>query len=174
MLGRYERANEVVRRSIQTLDVFLGVVALVEDDRNLLAAMAELMVAFGEVGQHAGESNRVGPVPFVDTREQRDVEIPGDHERQSDNTQIGPFGLCMAPLGKPARVVRSQEGVEVGRIVEEGAQVDVKLLDKATGQILLDRGEGPFIQVLHMIPKALTAQCGSTQREQPAKNSAAV
>ena len=78
------------------------------------------------------------------------------------------------PLGKPARVVRSQEGVEVGRIVEEGAQVDVKLLDEATGQILLDRGEGPFVQVLHMIPKALTAQCGSTQREQPAKNSAAV
>src|SRR5881397_297345 len=96
MLGRYERANEVVRRSIQTLDVFLGVVALVENDRNALTAFAEHLVAFDEVVQDTAESNRVGPVSFVDTREQRDVEIPGDHERQSDNAQIGPFGLCMA------------------------------------------------------------------------------
>src|SRR3989442_413759 len=80
MLGRYERDNEVVRRSIQTLDAFLGVVA----------------------------------------------------------------------------------------------QVDVKLRDEETCQILLDRGEGPFVQVLHMIPEALTAQCSSTQREDPAENGAAV
>ncbi len=84
------------------------------------------------------------------------MKIPGHQQGQADDAQIRAFGFGVSPLGQFALVVRRKEGVEIGRIVKERSQIHVQTFHHPPGDLFFDPGKGGFVQVVHVVPEALT------------------
>jgi hypothetical protein len=170
MLCRDKGANEMVRGAIQSPDVVFRIVPLIENQGDALTLLFEHLIARHQIVQHSAEGDRIVLVPFVGFGEQRDVKIPGNQQCQADDAKIGAFGFGVSPLGQLARIVRGKEGVKVGGVVKERPQINVKALDQPPRDVIFDLRKNRFVEVVHVVPKALTPQCGSAQREKPDQN----
>ena len=88
----------------QVGEVVLGVLPGVEDHRHVRGAGrdpgrgADRLVLAEQLVDHGGELGDVGPVAGVGVPGQRDPAVPGDHQAQADQPQVGAFLLGLAPL----------------------------------------------------------------------------
>ncbi len=102
------------------LDVGLvgcGVLAGVIDQRQVVAVGGQGSPPLHELGDDPGELGDVGPVAGIGVRTQGDAAVGGDHQTETDKTQVGPFLFGMAPLGDRGPVVgRVDVGREVGHV----------------------------------------------------------
>lgn len=165
-----KRANEMVGRSVQGADVLFGVVPFIENQGNTPTLLLEHLVAGNQIVQNPAESDGVVLVSFIDLGEQRDMKIPRNQKRQANDAKIGAFGLGMAPLGQLGGIVRGKEGVEVGGVVKERSQINVESFDQSPRNVVFDLREGRLLKVVHVIPKALTAQGRRAERKKPDQN----
>ena len=170
MLGGNKGANEMVRGSIQGLDVLFGIVPFIENQGDAFTPFLEDLVPGNEIIEDAAESCGVVLVSFVGFREQGNVKIPRHEQGQTHDAKIGPFGLGVSPLSQPAGILRGEEGVKVGGVVKERPQVNVEFFDQAPRQVVLNGRQSRFVKVLHVIPEALTAQGKGTQRQKTAQD----
>ncbi len=65
------------------LKVFLRIVPLIENQGDAVTFLSEHSVASDQIVQNSAEGERVVLIPLVDLREQRDMKIPGDQQRQA-------------------------------------------------------------------------------------------
>src|SRR5262245_6262854 len=72
----------------------------------------------------------------------------------------------MAALGQPGWRLRVDEGVEVGRIEEEGLQVEAIAINQAAAEILFEAVEGLGIEVVEVVPEALAGEVAGWHGQQ--------
>ena len=65
VLGRDKRANEMVRRTVQSLNVFLRIVPFIENQCNALTFLFEHLVAGDQIVQYLAEGDSIVLVSFV-------------------------------------------------------------------------------------------------------------
>jgi hypothetical protein len=119
MLTWHQRADEVERRMVHRVEVALGVVALVEDQRHMLDLFGQEPTAGHQLVGEAGEGRGVMLVARVGGMEERHVEVRGDQQGHPDDAQRGSPFFALAPLGQHGPLVeRVDEGKEVRRVEE--------------------------------------------------------
>ena len=64
-MRRNEGTDEVVRTCRHSVQVVLGIVALIKDDRDVLGAVGKLTIPFDQSFGKASERGRVGLVPWI-------------------------------------------------------------------------------------------------------------
>ena len=170
VLGRNERAYEMVRRPVKRSNVFLRIVPFIENECDALTFLFEHLVAGNQIIQNLAEGDGVVLVPFVGLGKKRDVKIPRDQQRQANNAKISTFGLRVSALGQRSRVVGGKKSIEVGGVVKEGAQIHIQPFHHAPRNIVFDPGKNRFVQVVHVVPESLTPQSGSADREKPTQD----
>ena len=114
VLCRHQRADEVERALLDQREILLRVVALVEDQRDVLGPGAEFAAALGEVLGEAVEGGRVGTVAGIGAVQQGQAAIGADQQGHADDPQGLATFLGMAALGQRRALV---EGVDVGEEV---------------------------------------------------------
>ena len=95
---------------MQGLKGFLAIVALVEDQSDVIAGFGQLPVMGGEFPGDGAELGAVVDIAGVNLVEQRDVEIGADQQAEADLTQIAALLFIMPALGMFGRGA----GVDVG------------------------------------------------------------
>ena len=151
-----------------------GVIAFVKNQGERLALRSQRAVAGLQVRNDGSEGDRIGLIAGVDLEEKRNMEIGGDEQSQTDHTQIGAFGFGMTALRERRGGGRIDEGVEVGAIKAQAAQIQLKLFDQPGGKIPLDRPAVVFIDDIHVIPEALATELSLGTRQQSAQDGGAV
>ena len=103
------------------------------------SALADRPEALDQFVDHVGELGGVVAVPLIGVADQRDATVDGDHEPQTDQSQVVSLLLGLAPLGDGGTVVgRIDEGGEVRHVEREPRDVDLVGLDHALGDPALD------------------------------------
>jgi hypothetical protein len=159
MLTGHERTDQVIGRLVRGLDVRFRVVALVEDQRDvLLQARQQLPMAACQGGQDLGEGDAVRLIARMDLPEQGDVEVGRNHQGQTDDAQVGAVAFGVTALGQTSRRLRIDVGVEVGGIIEERLQVEAVVFDQAAAEGFFDALQDSGIEVIEVVPEALAGQ----------------
>ena len=170
VLGRDKRANEMVRRTVQSLNVFLRIVPFIENQCNALTFLFEHLVAGDQIVQYLAKGDSIVLVSFVGLGKQRDMEIPGNQQRQADNAEIRAFGLGVAALSQLARVVRRKESVEVGGVVKKRSQINIQPFNHSPRNVIFDLRNSRLVKIVHVVPEALTPQGCRVERKKPNQN----
>jgi len=90
---------------------------------------------------------------------QRHPAVAGDHQAQSDQSQIGAFLLGLAPLRDGRLGVGGVDvGSEVGHVQGQRGQVQAEGLDHAQRQPVLDGSELPRGDGVHRLPELAVIQ----------------
>ena len=166
MLGGHQRANEAIGALGDRLEVVLGVVALVEHQRDVFGGAADVAVARGECVGQAGEGGRVGGVTGIGAVQQWQVGVGGDEQRETDDAQVAAF-LAVAALGEGGTGVEGiDEGEEVGGVEQHAPRVDIELAHQAGDEVALDRLDGLARDAVHVVPEALAAELARLDVEQ--------
>ena len=98
-----------------------GVVALVEDERDVLAALGQLTVAFGQLLRNALKGRGIGEVAGVNQMKQRHMKIGAHQHAQTDLAQVPAVLFVVAAGRQPGRGARVDKGKEVGAVVHQQA-----------------------------------------------------
>lgn len=158
MLRRDQRSHEMKGSVLQGLEGFLAVVALVKDQGEVIAGVGQLPVMSGEFFGDGAELGAVVHIAGVDLMEQRDMEIGADQQAEADLAQIAALLLIVAALGKCGRSAGVDGGEEIGAVVNQGAEIELKPLNEALGDLLFT-GEDVFGgDQIHMVPEVLGRQ----------------
>ena len=155
VVGGYQRAHEVEAAGVEDLLIAGGVVALVEDQGDGLAVARQGAIAVGEFLQDLGKGEAIVLVARVDLPEQGDMKIDADQQSQADDAQIGALAFGMTALGELAGGGGVDEGVEVGTVKHQAAQIQPEGFHDALGQGLADGGDLGFCEQFHVVPEAL-------------------
>jgi len=114
-------------------------------------------------------------VAGVNVVKQGDMEISGDQQRQPHDPQVQALLFALAPLGERGRGIEGvNEGIEVGRIVEEAGEIDPEALDERAGEVLLDGRDLLGVQVTHVVPEALAGERRRGDGEEAAQHGALI
>ena len=125
----------MIRALIEPRLIGLALIALIVDQRDPLDALREEAVAGQQGFGHRGEGGGVVGVAGVNVVKQGDMEIAGDQQRQPHDPQVHALLFALAPLGERGRGIEGvDEGIEVGRMVEEAGRINLEALDERAGE----------------------------------------
>src|SRR5437867_3074481 len=74
----------------------------------------------------------------IDLVKERDMKVGADQQTQTDLAQIGALLLVVAAGRQLSGVARVDVRKEIGAIVDQGAQGELKALDESLGQALFN------------------------------------
>ena len=140
---------------LQLLEGFLAVVPLVEDHGDVIAGLGQLPVMRGEFLDDRAELGAVVDIAGVNLMKQGDVEIGADQQAQADLAQIAALLFVMAPLRQFGGRAGVDVGEEVGAIVDQGAEIELKPLDEALSQLLFELADMFGADQIHVVPEVL-------------------
>jgi len=167
MLCGHEGADEVEGSLSHGIEVFLRVVSLVEDQRDVTDALAQGAAPLGQFLGNTAEGCGIVLVTCIGVMQQRDVAVGGNQQGQAQEAQIVPSIFAVASLGKDSAVVKAvNEGKKIGGIKEQASQIEAKTRDGGGGDLLFDGPDDLFVNPIHIIPKPLTAQLRGLDTDQ--------
>jgi len=167
MLRWDQGADEVKRSLLDCLEVILGVVALVKDQRHVTDSLAQGTAPLGQLVGHATEGGGIMLVAGIGVVQQGDLPVGSDQKGQAEEAQVVPSVFTVASLGKRGSVVEAvDEGKEVSGIKEQASQIETESGDRGGGDLLLDGDDSRFVNPLHIIPKSLAAQLRGLDADQ--------
>jgi hypothetical protein len=77
---------------------------------------------------------------------------------QVDLAQVAAFLLVVAASRQGGAVGGVDVAEEIGAVINQGAQIDLKVLHEAVGQGLFDRLDVGFLDPIHVIPEGLAGE----------------
>src|SRR6266540_118478 len=80
----------------------------------------------------------------------------------------------MAAGRQGGRSARVNVGEEVRPVINQGAQIELKVLDQALGELLFDGLNVLFLHAVHVIPEGLAGELGGAGWEQASEDGLAV
>ena len=155
MLGGNQRAHEMEGSVLQSLKGVLAVVALIKDESYVIAVVRQLPVMGGEFPGDGAELGAVIDIARVDLVEQRDVEIGADQQTETDLAQVAALLLVMPALRKFGRGAGIDVGEEIGAVVDEGVEIQLKALDQVPGNLFFAFEDMFRGDQIHMVPEVL-------------------
>ena len=151
--------------------IVVTVVAFVVNQGDALDRPGEHPVAGDQGFRHGRKFGGVVPVSRINMMKQREMEVLGDQQGQTDNPQVRPLLLALAPLGERRSLVEGvDEGEKISRVVEQARQIHLKPVDQRPGQVLLDDADFVGVEVTHVIPEPLTGQLAGLDGKEPAQD----
>ena len=167
VLRGHQRADEVERAALDPVEVFLRVVALVEDQRDVLGAVGEFAATAGEVRGEAAEGGGIGLVAGVGAVQQGQAGLGGDEQGDADDAQGLATLLGMAALGQRGALVEGVDvGEEVGGVEQDAAGVEAELALHGGDEVAFDGGNSLGLDAVHVVPEALGGELGGAEGEQ--------
>jgi hypothetical protein len=124
MLRGDQRSDEMKRSVLQRREGLLAIVALVKDQRDVLAGLGQLPVMGREFFGDGAELGAVVDIAGVDLVEQGDVKIGADQQTEADLAQIAALLLVMPALRKFGRGTGIDVSEEVGAVVDQPGRGD--------------------------------------------------
>ena len=168
MLRWYQGADEVERPLLDSLEVFLRVIAFVKDQANVLDPLAQGMAPLSQLLGHGGKGRGIMLVARIGMVQQRDLPVGSDQQRQAEEAQVVPAFFAVAPLSQSCPAVEAiDEGKKIGGIKKQAPQIEAKARDGRGGDLLFNSHDGLFVDPLHVIPKSLATQLRSLDAGQP-------
>ena len=138
MLRGDQRAHEVKGGVLQRLKGLLAVVALVEDQGDVIAGLGQLPVMGGEFLGDGAELGAVVDIAGVNLVKQGDVEIGADQQAEADLAQVAALLLVVPALRQFGGGAGIDVGEEIGAVVDQGAEIELKPLDEALGDLFFE------------------------------------
>ena len=126
MLGGDQRTDEVKGCLGQGVERFGAVVAFVEDQRDVITGLDQMPVVGGQVFGDGTELDAVVEVAGIDAVKQWDVKIGAHQQAQIDLPQVASLLFVMAALGQLGRGAGVDVGEEVGAVVNQGTEIELK------------------------------------------------
>src|ERR1035441_10168832 len=112
----------------------LAVVALVKDQSDVIAGFGQLPVMAREFLGEGAELGAVVDVACVNLVEQGDVKIGADQQAEAGLAQVAALLLVVPALRKFGRGTGIDVGEEIGAVIDQGAEIQLKPLDEALGR----------------------------------------
>ena len=137
------------------VEASLTVVPLVEDHRNVLAGLGQLSVLGGEFLGDGAELGAVVDIAGVDLMKQGDVEIGADQQAQANLAQVAAFLFVMPSLRQFGGRAGVDVGEEIGAIVDQGAEIELKPLDETLRQLSFEFEDVLGTDHIHVVPEVL-------------------
>lgn len=171
MLTGHQRSDEMEGARVHGSEVLLGVIPLVEDERDITDTIRKFPAAVCQLFGHAGKCHRVVLVASVGAMKQGDVAVGGYHQGQADDAQIVPPFFAMAPLGQFRSIVEAvDEGEEVGSIEKQASQIQAEVRHCGCGDLLLDLADRQLVDPIHVVPEPLAGQLRTLDAKQAGKH----
>lgn len=174
MVSRDQRTDEMKRSLGQGLERFGAVVPLVEDQRDVITGLGQIAVVGGQVLGDRTELDAVVDVAGIDAVKQWDVKIGAHQQSEIDLPQIGSLLFVMASLGQLGRGAGVDVGEEVGAVINQGAEIELKSLDEPLSHLPLELQDLVGGDEIHVVPEVLGGKQGGIDREQAGKDGVAV
>src|SRR6516164_1149594 len=174
MLGGDQRTDEMKGGLGQGLERFGAVVAFIEDQRDVLTGSDQIPVGSGPIFGDGAELDAVVDIASVDAVKQWDVKIGAHQQAQVDLPQVAPLLLVMAALGQWGRGAGMDVGEEVGAVVNQGAEIQLKSLDEPLGHLPLEFQDLIGGDEVHVVPKVLGGEQRGIDGQQAGEDGAAV
>ena len=141
------------------IEVVLGVVPFVEDDRDVLGPIGHEPVASDDLLDEAAERRRVRLVAGVCPVHQRYMEVGGDQQGETDDPKSRAAVLALAALSERGAFVEGvDEGEEIRGVEEDSLQIDVELAHHVRHEVSLDGDDRIVRHPVHVVPKALAGE----------------
>src|SRR3972149_5275328 len=102
----------------------------------MLAVFGELAIAADKVFNNASKHGGIVLVARVEMGKQRHMEIGADQKGEAEDTKVHAFAFGVAPLGQFGFSLSVDKGFEVGRIKQQGPQIDPEVLDQSLDKAL--------------------------------------
>ena len=83
------------------------------------------------------------------------MEIGADQQAEADLAQIAALLFIMPALGKFGRGAGIDVGEEIGAVVDQGAEIQLKPLDEALGDLFFAFEDVFGGDQIHMVPEVL-------------------
>ena len=143
----------------QGLKGLVGVVSLIEDQGDVLAALRQLTVTLAQFLTNGLELGSIVEVACIDLVKERDMKIGADQHPQINLPQVGTLLFVMPPRRQGGWVGGVDIGEEIGAIVDQGAQRQLEALDQALGQGVFDGGNIGFRNEVQWFQNAWLVNC---------------
>src|SRR5260370_5992256 len=166
MLGGDQRTDEMKGCPGQGLERFGAVVALVENQRDVITGLDQIPVVGGQIFGNGTELDAVMDIAGVDAVKQWDVKISAHKQAQIDLPQVASLLFVMAALGELRRGAGVDVGEEVGAVVNQGAEIELKSLDEPFGHLSLELQDLVGGDKVHVVPEVLGGEQGRIDRQQ--------
>src|SRR5712692_9470338 len=174
MLGGDQRTDEMKGGLGQGLERFGAVVAFVEDQRDVITGLDQIPVVGGQVFGDGTELDAVVDIAGVDAVKQWDVKIGAHQQAQIDLPQVASLLFVMAALGQLGRGAGVDVGEEVGAVINQGAEIELKSLEEPLGHLPLELQDLVGGDEVHMVPEVLGGEQRGIDREQAGEDGVAV
>ena len=121
----------------------------------MIAGFGQLPVMGGEFLGDGAELGAVVDIAGVNLVEQGDVEISANQQAETDLAQIAALLFIVPALRKFGRSAGIDEGEEIGAVVDQGAEIQLKALNEALGDLFLAFEDVFGSDQIHMVPEVL-------------------
>src|SRR6266540_3440511 len=142
MMGRHERADKVKALFLlgpgQSFQRRFGIVALVKNEGDVLTPLGQLAITLRQFLGDGLKDGAVVDVAGINLVEQRHMKVGADQKAQTDLTQIDAFLFVMPEGRQGGRIARVNIGEEVRPVINQSAQIELKVLDQTLGELLFD------------------------------------
>ena len=128
----------------------------------------------GQIFGDGTELDAVVDIAGVDAVKQWDVKIGAHQQAQIDLPQVAALLFVMATLGQLGRGAGVDVGEEVGAVVNQGAEIELKSLDEPFGHLPLKLQDLVGADEVHVVPEVLGGQQGGFDRQQAGEDGTAV
>ena len=155
MLRGNQRSDEMKRRVLQGVKCLFTVVALVENQGNVIAGFGELAVMGGELFGDGAELGAVIDIAGIDLMKQRNVELGADQQAQADLAQIAALLLIVSALREFSRGAGIDVGEEISAVIDQGTEIELKVLDETLGDLFFAFQDVTGADQVHMVPEVL-------------------
>src|SRR3990172_83617 len=116
------------RPAVYGLEVILGVVSLVEDQRDVAGLVGQSPAAFGQLVHDAAEGHGVVLIARIGVVKERHLAVGGDQQRQPDDPQVVASLFTVAPLRELGTSVEAiDEAEEVGGVEQKAAKIQAEV-----------------------------------------------
>src|SRR6266700_2366850 len=122
-------------RAVPGIEALLAVVPLVEDYGDVIAGLGQLPVLGREFIGDGAELGAVVDIASVNLMKQGDMEIGAHQQAEADLAQIAALLLVMTALRQFGGSAGVDVGEEIGAVVDQGAEIELKTLDEALGHL---------------------------------------
>src|ERR1022692_1922359 len=174
MLRGDQRTDEVKGCLGQGVERFGAVVAFVEDQRDVITGLDQMPVVGGQVFGDGTELDAVVDVAGIDAVKQWDVKIGAHQQAQIDLPQVASLLFVMAALGQLGRGAGVDVGEEVGAVVNQGTEIELKSLDEPFGHLSLELQDLVGGDEVHVVPEVLGGEQRGIYWQQVGEDGAAV
>src|SRR5947208_11985954 len=100
----WNQPTDKVERAVgQSLEAVLAVVALVEDQRDVLAGLGQFLVMSRQLLGNGAELDTVGDIASINPVQEGNVEIRADQQAQAHLPEVAALLLVVAALGEFGR-----------------------------------------------------------------------